>query len=369
MNAFFCRTPIHVFRAVNLIFDVFMENDADIFIFDTFPYSEIIADKLLKLKLFTNVYYIHDKDYLKIGRADGLRTTIYSSQFKDILVKKKYDEIYLFNIYGAFNDLIFNVLIKNNKNMRVNMIEDGPSIYHIEAYGEGLIKKFVYPIVNMKSYLHHIDIWWFSEPELMETLNGGIKNQLPKIDKKNRDFINKINYIFSYEENNLIENADIIIMEECYWTDGLLKNNEDFFLFKTLVEKMNNSKTVIKLHPRTKINRFTDGFKVVPANGIPWEVYALNMNMNKKILVSLSCATMISTKLLYGEETYSLLLYPILEDAIINKQNGEKYLTFERKEKIDSQKNLYVDKNKFFKAKTIDEANIVLNNWIRSIEG
>lgn len=364
MNVFFCRTPIHVFRAVQLTMQLETKTEGDIYVFDTFPFSEEIANRLKEKKIFSNVYYIKDRDYLKKGKAEGLRTTILPSEFKNILRGKKYGQIFLFNIYGAFNELIVNVLKKNNEKLVVNMVEDGPSIYHIEEYEEGVVRKYLYPIFGMISYLDCIDYWWFSNPELMKPLGNGKKKELPKVNKKNKEFIEVINYIYSYEDNPLITDADVIIMEECYWNDGLLKNGEDYLLFKEVKDSFASKNIVVKLHPRTKENRFKDEFQTVPANGIPWEVYALNMDMNKKILVSLSCATMISTKLLYDEETYSLLLYPILEHAILNIGSGEKYLTEERKQKIDSQVMLYSKKNKFAKAYSLEEAIGIIGAWL-----
>ena len=156
-------------------------------------------------------------------------------------------------------------------------------------------------------------------------------------------------------------------MEECYWNDGLLKGGEDYVLFKQIKQKFENENICLKLHPRTRENRFSNVFKVLPTNGIPWEVYALNMNMNNKILVSLSCATMISSKLLYGDETYSLLLYPLIIDKIIDKISGQKYLTSDRVVKINEQKKFYSNKSKFFVANDLNSAIEVLDNWLEEI--
>lgn len=367
MTAFFCRTPIHIFRAIQFKMQLLSQEKCDIYIFDTFPSAKKMFERIKEYDLFADVYYICDSDYLRNGRADALRTTILPSSFKKILIKKEYKQIFLFNIYGAFNELIFNVLKRNNEQLIVNMVEDGPSIYHIEEYKDGTIRKLIYPILNIKSYLKNIDCWWFSKPELMEALYDGIKKEIPHINKQDKKFINIINYVFGYKSNALIDNAEIIIMEECYWSDGLLKTNGDFNLFLKIKESFSDNTIVVKLHPRTRENRFGKEFNVVEANGIPWEVYALNMNMDNKILISLSCATMISTKLLYNEETYSLLLYPIIEDSIKNTNNGSKYLTEERKQKIDSQANLYDRKDKFYKASDIDEALKIVKRWIEEI--
>lgn len=365
MIAFFCRTPMHVFRTVQLKLELYPNEGCKIFVFDTFPGSKEMCERIKNTGLFEDVLFFCDSDYLKRGKASELRTTIESSGFKSYLKNEYYDEIYLYNVYGAFNELIFNVLHKKNKSLIVNMVEDGPSIYHIESYDKGFFRRYVYSLIGLKSYLEKIDYWWFSKPELMDPLYNGEKKELPSIDKTNKQMVDAINSVFAYDYDSTIAKADFLIMEECYWNDGLMPGNDDYQLFMQLKKEYNDKKIVVKLHPRTKVNRFKRDFDTVEANGIPWEVYALNMEMENKILVSLSCATMISSKLLYGEETFSLLLYPIIEDRIIVKDTGEKYLTEDRKRKIDSQAKLYVDGSKFVKAKTVDQAIKTLNNWLK----
>lgn len=44
-----------------------------------------------------------------------------------------------------------------------------------------------------------------------------------------------INYVFEYKEDVDLQNADVILMEECYSNDGLIKN-EDIELFKQVID-------------------------------------------------------------------------------------------------------------------------------------
>lgn len=368
MVAFFCRTPIHIFRSIQLRVQMLNDTKCDIYVFDTFPLSELIVRRLETMGSFNEVYYIRDEEYLKVGMGADFRTAVGKSSFKKLLMRTTYSQIFLFNVYGSFNDLIFNTLYKNNNRLIVNMIEDGPSIYHIETYDKGLFKKYIYPLTGLKDYLENITYWWFSEPDFMENITDSPKKKIPKVSRNDRKFVQEINTVFNYKGNTLIEDAEIIIMEECYWNDGLLKTNDDYSLFRQLSQLFSDRRITVKLHPRTRSNRFKDGFRVIEADGIPWEVYALNMDMNNKILVSMSCATMVSTKLLYGDETFSLLLYPIVEDKILCVDTMEKYLTEERKRKIDSQIELYKDREKFAKAESIDTACHILTNWLREID-
>ena len=364
MFAFFCRTPIHVFRSIQFAMQIFKDVSCDIYIFDTFPYSEKIYDRVKRNNIFSETYYIHDKEYMRKGRAEDFKTAFFTSDFKRLLAEKKYDSVFVYNVYGSFNELIYNSLRTNNKSLEFNIVEDGPSIYHIQEYKKGMTQKILFPIGGLSPYLDNVSQWWFSMPELMTPLKNGNKKEIPKVDRKDKQFVNVINDIFDYDNNRIIRDSRVIFMEECYWSDGLLSDGSDLSLLLQLKEKVSTDISV-KLHPRTKKDRFSEYFSAVPANGIPWEVYALNIDMESKILLSLSCSTMVSTKLLYGMETYSLLLYPIVEDKVMELKGNSKYFNSDRKAKIDSQTILYTDKHKFSKAENIDMAAKTLNEWLK----
>lgn len=368
MIAFFCRTPIQVFRAVQLKMEWFSDTVCDIYVFDSFTSSESIYHSLKNKNIFLNCYHIIDQSYMKEGKCAEIKALFARSSFKKLLEINYYDEIYLFNVYGICNTLIYNVLIKNNGSMIVNLVEDGPALYYFEPYNPNLIKRICYKLLGIKHYIKNIDFWWFSEPDYMDTLFNGVKKKLPYAHKTDITFVNTINEIFGYAPDENVINADILIMEECYWSDGLLKDDSDYKLFKRIKDTFPDKKIVVKLHPRTRENRFKKEFTSIPANGIPWEVYALNMNMERKILVSLSCGTMISTKMLYGEETYSLLLYPLLEERILCR-DGSKFLNNERKRRIENERRLYDNKNKYVIAKNFDMAINILNSWLKDIRG
>jgi hypothetical protein len=197
----------------------------------------------------------------------------------------------------------------------------------------------------------------------MSPFKNGKKQKLPMVSRQNKKMCQTINYVFEYKEDVDLQNADVILMEECYSNDGLIKN-EDIELFKQVIDIDKKFNAVVKLHPRSKTNRFENTFNVIKSQGIPWEVYILNCPMKDKILISLSCATMTSGKFMFGEESYSLLLFPIIEDKVIDTYDKSKYFTEERKKKLSSQKQMYDDKNKFFIAGTVKEAKNKLFEWL-----
>jgi len=366
MIAFVCRTPYHVFRTIQMKMELYPNCDAEAFIIDTFKNAEEISHSLTECGIFKRVFYIKESENVKRGKAESLRSLYFDSYFNRSLCGKKYDEIFLFNIYATTNDIAVNKVKKENPSCLINMVEDGPSIYYIERI-VGPVQRYIYPLLKLYVPIKCIDYWWFSEPEKMHPFGDGKKRELPKINKNRRDIVNCLNFVFDYKDNVVIRDANLIFMEECYWNDGLLKSNKDLELFRRIKSQFPQIRTCVKMHPRTKVNRFAEYFDVVEPDGKPWELYALNMNMSNKILVSLSCGTMISTRLLYSEETYSLLLYPLLINDIREANSGNIYLTEDRISQIESQKEMYEDPSKFSIAASEEQAYSLIEGWLSEI--
>lgn len=361
--AFLCRTPIHVFRTIQLKRQLLKREDADVYLFDTFPESGQVARRLRDTGMFANVYEIAEASYLVPGKASDLRTCLKLSDFSQLLEEQDYDQLFGFNIYGAFNDLAVTRLKKHNPKLIFHMVEDGPSIYHIERR-KPKTKAYLYPLLGLQDATEHIDFWWFSCPKWMEPFGTGEKRQLPTVNKKDVGLVEAVNHVFGYREVPQLKQARLLFMEECYRNDGLLTQDLDAALFDSIRRQFPEEKCLVKLHPRSRENRFADTFPVMPQTAVPWEVYALNENLENKILISLSCATMISSKLLFDEEPCSLLLYPVLEQQIRDKATGRPYFTSERKQKLELQRTLYRNPQRFRIAQTLEEGQQILQSWI-----
>lgn len=362
MIALMCRTPIQVFRAIQIKYIMYSEVEADLYLFSTFNGYDKIGRNIEELNIFKNVYYIDEADY-SFDRFSIAKACFLNSYFKSILNEKVYDELFSFNIYGTFNFLSYNTVIRNNPKLKFIMVEDGPNIYPLIEQKQFSIN-YLYPILGIKNPYKKIAKWYFSDPKKMNPFGKSPKYKLPIIDRNNYEFKNIINKVFNYKKDEVLNEAKIIFMEECFVNDGMLDKSKDLELFKKLQERYHDKECVVKLHPRSKENRFSKEFKVLESQGIPWEVYVLNIPMEDKIIVSLSCTTMISSKLLFGEEVRSLLLFPILENYIRSNKNGEIYLNSERKRYIFGQKEIYNNRSRFMITDNIEEAFEIIDNWI-----
>lgn len=366
MIAFFCRTPYHVFRTIQLKFQIYSGIDADIYVFDSFPNAEKVTDGLKKTDVFSGVFFIKDKENFSFGKMGLVRSIYKKSYLKQMMDGKKYSELFLFNVFAVSNDVAINAVKRANKSCIINMVEDGPMLYDIYLM-DGFSQKVLYPLLGLWSPSECVDYWWFSVPERMHPPGNGEKKRIPQVDRNLNGFKETVNVTFSYKENPVIRNAQILFMEECYWNDGLLKGNDDLELYEIIKDHYPELRSCVKMHPRTKVNRFRDKFDVIEADGVPWEVYALNMDMTNKILISMLCSTMTSTKFLFGEETFSLLLYPMFVDKVRDVKSGNIYFTENRIEQVKSQVELYDDQSKFVVAKSLEQVISTINDWLLRI--
>ncbi|MBQ9610610.1 MAG: hypothetical protein IJV15_14350 [Lachnospiraceae bacterium] len=364
---FLCRTPIHVLRTIQLKFELYEHSSVDICIFDSFKGSDKIIERINNKSIFDYVLYVSDSDYMYDGKFSDLVSYIKKSNYKKFLKSNIYDELFTYDIFGQFNEIAYNVLRKNNSNLVYNMMEDGPTLYYVERI-DSKTKKYLYTLFGLKNSLDYIDNWWFSRPDLMTVFGNGIKKSIPKVDKNNLDMIKYMNYVFDYKDSEDIRNADIMFMEECFCNDGLLKDSKDLRIFKGIKSAIENVDCVVKIHPRSVDNRFDGDFKVLPNDGIPWELFALNMDVSKKIMVSIACTTMISSSMLFGEESFSLMLYPMFINDIIDLRKKTPYFNGDRVEKLLEQTKVYKNPERIQVAESTDEAIEIIKKWIEIIK-
>ena len=256
--------------------------------------------------------------------------------------------------------IAYNLLRKKNE-VNVYYIEDAPMIY---AYPLPSPKNvLIGRLLRLKFPIYEVSKWYFSVPEKMKKTNKSIAIKLTPLDRKDKKFVDLVNFVFNYTEDQLLNTTDIFIMEECFYTDKIIKDNSDYFLYKTIKEKYPNLQFAVKLHPRTKVNRFSNEFKCIEKSTIPWEVYLLNKNMKDTIFISLSCSTALSPKILFDDEYRCMLCYRLLRDRAI-RADGHLYYTDEWEKLLANITELYNQKNNIAIPNDEVEMFNILDEWI-----
>lgn len=358
MNLFLCKTPIQVLRAIQLsYYEIDNFKKSSICVFDTFGIAREVSNRLRQTNIFENVYFLKNNDFKK-GKLNYLRSYYAKNELKNIIGELNVSSITIFNIDTYDNFAVYNRL---KRNIKVYYIEDAPMIYSFKHPSKKRV--LFYRCLGFKFPIFYVNNWYFSEPKFMDKINDSPATKLPAIDRKDKDFVSLINFVYDYSEDQKLNQADIVVMEESLYTDGVMKNNADYKLYKEIQERYSNTNISVKLHPRTKINRFDNNFNVLEKSSIPWEVYMLNNSMNDKIFISMACSTMISPKLLFSEENRSVLLYKILSiDAV--RENGELYFDRDWEECLEKIPTMFSDKEKILVPSNSEELFNTLDSWL-----
>lgn len=317
MIAFSCSTPIHVMRAVQFHTCIMQFRElADIYINDCFLGAESVAKRLVETNLFENVILLNNNDL----ERKSLAHYIYGlGKGNKIFKQNKYRRILSFSINSDQSNILYNINRKV-KNFEFYILEDAPMLYDIPIYadyGKHSIKR----LLGMKRACFNADYWWFSEPSMMQIpeLYGDVKKgKMPKIPLDNKELVNILNYIFDYKDDVSLDSADVLIMDESYYQDGVMIGNEDIRLFRVLKDNYPSLKFIVKMHPRTVDNRY-DGFLCMENQHIPWELFVLNRVVEGKkpiTQVSIACSTMISDKFLFDVENPKIFLAPLFCDRL-----------------------------------------------------
>lgn len=329
MIAVICNSPVQLMRTVYMTLNHIepIDESVDLYIGMGCPGSEKIYQTVEKTGLFHKVYCL---DTRNLGKHQVFKLLYGRSEQAAIIQKEKYDKLIAFNIEDITAQAIYNQN-KHNTNFEYHCMEDAPAIY--TPYEPSRYRLWhPYHWLGIKQQAYHTDKWWSSCPEWIEVPKnfGAKKERLLPIDKTDEKYRSLINGIFDYNEDRDLENADILIMEESHYTDGLMTENADYKIFTHIQERYSDKNILVKLHPRTKDNRFARTFKVMNNSTIPWELYVLNrIYKNKKdlIQISIACGTMVSDKMMFGEEGKKIILAPIFYDLVKPLSSGVKRIT------------------------------------------
>lgn len=359
MNLFLCKTPIQVLRAIQLTYyNVDGFGHSSICIFDTFDISKKIVSQLKDTDVFQEVYYVKNNDFKK-GKCNYLRSFFEKNFLSNIVSNNSISSISIFNVDTYDSFAIYNQL---KRKVRVYYIEDAPMIYSFKTPSKR--NQFFYGIFGLKFPIFYVDGWYFSAPDLMKTINDAPVHRLPYFNKNDKEFLDLVNAVFEYAEEPVLNQAKVIFMEESLYTDGILKNSADFYLYREIYHRYSDTNFAVKLHPRTRENRFKNELDVLEKSSIPWEVYLLNSQMNNKIFISMACSTMISPKLLFSEEYRSILVYKLLDkDAI--RTDGSPYFDKEWINALEKLPKLYNDKEKVLVPESKEKLFDILDKWIK----
>ena len=346
-HAFVATVPVTLIEAINFVVS-FNIKDADVYITRSFVDSDGVAERLSECKLFKNVY-IYDDVLLTypITARKCCHVVLNGKKIVKDISSRSYDYAYYNNSGWLINSIFYTGFIKGNKKCKHRFIEHGYNTY-LNEYGRkpwllgALIKICGYKCMDGSM----LEALYMFNPSLLKVPQNGEIRTMPYMDKNNALFVDILNHTFNFDPNkNEFKNKKLIIMEQ-----GPLKEEFDIEEFwKNILSDVEKETAIIKCHPRQRKSALQNmGIELSNSNTIPWEVIALNTEMEDKVQMTIFSGSCIIPKTCCNIESTVILLYKLL--PIDYSFIGEKVV--ELTNEIGTQ---YEDEKKFFIPETLEE--------------
>ncbi len=346
---YFCTTPYQIIGAISLVKE--KNESADLYIIGQFSTFNEIAKRIEKTNIFRKVIAIDENEVLgpiKNINNKIVKRLLMAKQYlkvnkigdkiigKDVLYNKMYSTCQAFIIR-----LMHFYLMEHHPNIEFIHFDDGVgSYYNTYLFHVSFLDKVIRMILFGKKSIDYKSERILYMPQLcnkeQKRLSSSI-SKMPNINKSKTN-INRLNFIFDFQKEDLINEKIIIfdtLKEEVYGSDGaiLLQN-----YYKMICSYFGNDNVIIKNHPRDKNTR-EDTMKYYNNYAIPSEVLYLNLDVEKKILITVNSTAVVTPKLIMDKEPIIILLYKIMNKNSTNDANQDVF--------FHNFKKTYRDKNKF----------------------
>ena len=347
--------------AINLKMCVYAKDSADIIIYSSTPNADRVCRKLEKTKIFERCFFANTV-LTRCGGSYSFKEKFpkYFVYLKSLIKPKQcirkiigtddlnYD-VFLFNGIGALPECIFNCCKKNNNNIICYRFEDG-YISSTLNYGseKGIFRiafeKIIRGLFKNYNIEYSIKGYYFMEPELVKYKFNYPVLKAPKLNRDNKEIIKVLNYIFDYNAAENTYNEKYIFLESGSTFFYNSDSDIDVQYVKDLLKLVGKENILVKLHPRSKINRFSKlGVHVVEKSSVPWELIQLNNHFDDKILIAIDSSPILTSHVYFNDKCKSILLYKAINNYKLAGENLEQYIA-EFIKKYSSDK-LYIPEN------------------------
>ena len=308
-----CNTHYQLLVAVHMKLTVFKEDSVDCILTDCISNAESIVLNLQNSNVFEHVTLC----MVRRLKIDGRSKYIMEKNFKKLVPagflkllngKNRYQEM-LFANMGGFSVQLGRYLLKFNPDIQFSMYEDGLSSY------SGIYREFYNQLTNsggikyiIKKMLRYnivalVNAYYVFCPELMVWENPFTK-KLPPIEVDREELRDILNYVYKYNELEDSYSERVIFFEE----------SNDLAIVDKLADAYGKDNIFIKRHPRNEINRFENlMYKTNINKSIPWELIALNIDLNNKVLVTMTSSSVANTFLLFNSKAKIVFDYSSLD--------------------------------------------------------
>lgn len=328
-----CNSVYQVMMGIHLVMTHYKNDKVDIIVSDTIKDYEDISKRIKATNLFNQVltgriktYSYYEEPKISILKKCYFNMFPYRKITQYVNLKNSYDTV-LFSSLNRFSKLLINVLKNNklhspigNKKIRLILYEDGTATYS-KIYEERYYnKKFSTFTAILKSIIFHkisiygnIDELLVFEPSLICWKPPFPIKAIAKLTPANIQYRLYLNQIFDYEKKHEKFNRGIIYFEDSYHAMG--HNIDDFEVLERIAAKIGKEKIIVKVHPRSNVNRFKEaGYFTNSQWNIPFELYLLNQDFSDYIFVTVGSGSVSNAAIIFSKQIMSISIMDCLRE-------------------------------------------------------
>lgn len=322
-SAFFCATPYQIIVAVTILNSLGRDVQADIYVLNHFDSARDVVRRLEKLGLFRRSVLVDSRGLLLSleksrpmawNRSRLLRQMQYALCFLDYRrITRRYcdlDDSRYSDVYFSFPDLIIQlatkVLFNRNRHLKVHLFEDGVGGYNTDI-SQATRKKRLFNILTGYGGVvdAYSDLLVFQPDLVSERLNLPVLGLPPPAGRN--DIVQHLGELFQYRAVAPVKERFIFFEQPLKLVPGL-----DDKISSIVIGALPRGDTLVKLHPRSTRRAYGD-LPVYADTGVPWEIVAMNMSQEDKVLVTFSSTAAVTAKTIADEEPIVIFLGNISE--------------------------------------------------------
>lgn len=238
------------------------------------------------------------------------------NKLKPHIIKNKYSKLLFCNI----DVIVQHIANRLNKHSAIEMMmyEDGLSSYR-KSFGQyfdyyakksNLKDRIRYNL--LRSQFSNIKGFYIFNTKYLEWKPKFPVYEIPPIQRTDEKLIRELNQIFMYDSLKEEYSYKYVFFEESYFADGYMVN--DIELVNEISKIVGKENILVKIHPRNHVNRFKElGYATNQITSIPWEIIALNMEIEKKILITIASGSVMHPTIIMGMEIKAIMLFNLKE--------------------------------------------------------
>lgn len=329
---FVCTTELQLLTALNLKYNIYKDDIADIIVDNYHGEEAALADRIKQTNIFRNVCFVKSNieektihAYLR-GISDG-KTNITSgdalvnsfffvwSRIKTVFSKDKGWLSVLVNDFSKLTMSEYDAFFgyggkKITKHVRSFLNEINPSCKIVQL-DEG-VGAYCAGNVGENTKIDSCEVY---EPDLLQFT--AVTKKVPAIDKEDNTFVNIVNQIFEYDDTKNVDfSGNIVFFDQgvsspmpkylrnaSFLTKLIFHNSyrrhkveEDVYerwkqITLEILKSVGEKNIWVKMHPRASSEALSffaamPNVNIMPQYRVPWEIMALNSKVEDSVLMS-----------------------------------------------------------------------------------